>query len=138
MTSDEIQRTIDRGKKLGADGDEEAAKRLPLWEIAYQLAVMNERNASGDQQAVDAMLKKVGLGSPVGADSDKAVRGSDERSNRNNLDRWNMPDWVCKCGYANRAIRSKCRNFACGLPRPADERTTRPDPQAANIQTQEL
>jgi hypothetical protein len=133
MTSDEIQRTIQRGIKLGTEGDEEAAKRLPLWEIAYQLAVMNERNASGDQQAVDEMLKKVGLGSPVRAASETEVRGDGE--NKSDLDRWTMPDWICKCGYRNNAIRSRCRNFYCRSPRPADERTTPPNPQTSSIQS---
>ena len=32
-----------------------------LAEIAYQLAVLNERNAAGDTEAVNAMLGKVGL-----------------------------------------------------------------------------
>jgi hypothetical protein len=133
MTSDEIQRTIQRGIKLGTEGDQEAAKRLPLWEIAYQLAVMNERNASGDQQAVDEMLKKVGLGSPVRAASETEVRGDGE--NKSDLDRWTMPDWICKCGYRNNAIRSRCRNFYCRSPRPADERTTPPNPQTSSIQS---
>lgn len=27
---------------------------------------------------------------------------------------WNDPDWICpKCEWVNRAIRNRCRNFAC-------------------------
>jgi len=134
MTSDEIKKS---------EGLNPEYWWIWLQECAYQLAVMNERNASGDQEAVDEMLKKVGLGSQVGAGSDTEVRGdqpsdkTERGDDERELDRWNMPDWVCKCGYTNRAIRSKCRNFTCGLPRPADERTTHPNPQAASIQTQE-
>jgi hypothetical protein len=121
MTSDELRRVITGEVLCPVD---------PLWEIAYQLAVMNERNASGDEQAVDAMLKKVGLGSKVGAGSETEVRGKDKPD----LD---MPDWICQCGYTNLAVRSKCRNFICGLPRPADRRTTPPNPQTSSIQTKE-
>ena len=65
MTSDEIKNE----NKLDS-------QYFWIWlkECAYQLAVMNERNASGDQRAVDEMLKKVGLGSTVPPGSDSALR----------------------------------------------------------------
>lgn len=29
---------------------------------------------------------------------------------------WKDPDWNCpQCGFVNRAIRSRCRNFQCGF-----------------------
>ncbi len=69
MTSNEIQ-----GLTPGTE------ENRWLREIAYQLAVMNERNAKKD--ADDAAWYKargiplpMRLGSPVGADSDNTVRG---------------------------------------------------------------
>ncbi len=44
-----------------------------LAEIAFQLAVLNERNAAGDTEAVNALLGKVGLPASVPS-------GSTERS----------------------------------------------------------
>jgi hypothetical protein len=30
-----------------------------------------------------------------------------------------IPDWECpRCRFINKAIRSRCRNFECGAPRP--------------------
>jgi hypothetical protein len=139
MTSDEIQShravySADSDPPCNGDSTDLAYSQVCwLKELAYQLAVMNERNASGDQQAVDEMLKKVGLGSPVRAASETEVRGDGE--NKSDLDRWTMPDWICKCGYRNNAIRSRCRNFYCRSPRPADERTTPPNPQTSSIQS---
>lgn len=31
---------------------------------------------------------------------------------------WHDPDWWCECGFRNKAIRKRCRNFDCGKPRP--------------------
>lgn len=28
---------------------------------------------------------------------------------------WKDPDWTCpRCGWVNKAIRERCRNFQCG------------------------
>jgi hypothetical protein len=105
-----------------------------LAEIAYQLAVMNERNASGDQQAVDAMLKKVGLGSTVPPDSESALRGD-------NL--WHALSWaLIQIRNHNSSARYVTDDAALHeaealLNRTADERTTPPNPQTSSIQTQE-
>ena len=46
MTSTEIRKKIDKLRTLTTrDARFRPATWLPLWEIAYQLAVMNERNA---------------------------------------------------------------------------------------------
>src|SRR5579872_5082450 len=44
MTSDEIKRQCDQSMKFAAQGTSDALRDAPLWEIAYQLAVFNERN----------------------------------------------------------------------------------------------
>jgi hypothetical protein len=43
MTSEEIKQTKKRAHRLAEQGDESANNRIPLWEIAFQLAVLNER-----------------------------------------------------------------------------------------------
>lgn len=65
MTSDEIRSAVSTNAIDTTD-------RMALWEIAYQLAIMNKRNASGDEEAVQKMLNKVSLGSP---DHDKRASG---------------------------------------------------------------
>lgn len=52
-----------------------------LREIAYQLAVLNERNAERDDEGVRQILKKVGLGSPAveGQDAKRAETGEGEK-----------------------------------------------------------
>jgi hypothetical protein len=74
VTSQEITAHVERWHLINQAGAN------PQWEIAYQLAVMNERNASGDEEGIQRMLKKVGLGSPVNTESHPEVRGSDSPS----------------------------------------------------------
>jgi len=55
MTSEEIRKRIDKY-------DHETAHDTDaLWEIALQLAVLNERNAERDDEGVRRILNKVGL-----------------------------------------------------------------------------
>ncbi len=78
MTSDEIQNIL--AKPLWKNIDS-ARHELWLAEIAYQLAVMNERHAEreAEKRYVEGFEngEKLAqrLGSPVGADSDKTLRG---------------------------------------------------------------
>jgi hypothetical protein len=64
MTSDEIQKRV-----------QIAGERMPLWEIAYQLAVMNERNECPSCAHEDDQV----LGSTVPPDSESALRWTVEQ-----------------------------------------------------------
>jgi hypothetical protein len=85
MTSDEIQQVLANLRELGK-GNPAVGNILPLWEIAYQLAVMNERKsekgvyAKGVADGQKALMMAQSLGSPVGEDSDKTVRDGGELS----------------------------------------------------------
>lgn len=61
MTSKEIitfyNRAIEKSSR-----DLAFERDLPLWEIALQLAERNERDAAADNEAVNRMLRRVGLG----------------------------------------------------------------------------
>ena len=71
MTSQEIRATYSRAYQLAKEhGDEEANKRLPLWEIAYQLAVMNELEREFMER-----VKPESLADPIRQGSETEVRG---------------------------------------------------------------
>jgi hypothetical protein len=125
MTSDDIQKAPEDWNY------NDSALILACWlkEIAYQLAVMNERNASADQQAVDAMLKKVGLGSKVGAGSETEVRGG----------RGGGPYVEEILAHQRRQRQLEGQLEAANqhvkiLQEQLDERTTPPNPQTSSIQ----
>jgi hypothetical protein len=105
MTSDEIQShravySADQDPPCNGDTTDLAYSQICwLKEIAYQLAVMNEREDQQDRQLIEHQraiedLIHERLGSNVGAGSETEVRGEDRLP-----DRWLMPDWLCKCGY---------------------------------------
>jgi hypothetical protein len=80
MTSDEINVQLEslrsECKRALTLGNKDLARQylseVPLWEIAYQLAVMNERN---DVPKLKYNPFGESLGSPIGADSDSPLRG---------------------------------------------------------------
>jgi hypothetical protein len=154
MTSDEMEEVIHefrcRIEKLEQiiQGPVLANTRKPAYRSGSWLCrVCNSYNSgNGESESrcwycKNARADNQSLAGAVGAGSDTEVRGdivlaeSEAALQSHNVDRWNMPDWVCKCGHSNRAIRSKCRIIACGLPRPSDERTTPPNPQTSSIQS---
>jgi hypothetical protein len=128
MTSDEIQHYIATKSPI--------VETRPLWEIAYQLAVMNEQRS----KQMDRILEQgdtiqesfQALGSPVGADSDKTVRRGIEGFEPPPAGIFNSHRFVKVrgnrfCGHCGAGEHHAIHT--------ADERTTRPDPQAASIQT---
>ncbi len=137
MTSDEIQNIL--AKPLWKNIDS-ARHELWLAEIAYQLAVMNERHAEREAEKRYVQGFENGeklaqrLGSPVGADSDKPVRGDQSTVDSDRL------DWIASnsgsFGYDRilgmfRIAGGRGPTLRCaiddGMRKTADERTTRPE-----------
>jgi hypothetical protein len=139
MTSDEIKNATNLDSQY-----------FWLWlkEIAYQLAVSNERNAKKDQQeeldifAQDTerrLMKNMSVASPVGTDSSTEVRGEICREGWHRFNEFRAtkpyelpPDyWRClNCGWTRAEIQA--------VQPSANTRTTRSDPQTAAVQPQKV
>jgi hypothetical protein len=141
MTSDEIQnceRTLGQGIDL-------AAALEWLQEIAYQLAKQTEQQTESVRLLARSveLTEKNSLGSPVGADSDKSLRGECDRKFRTMLANALRPiltEQSKTAGFSDWLADAIEQQFILidrdYIDRDADERTTRPDPQAAAIQPQ--
>jgi hypothetical protein len=131
MTSDEIKAQVSDYDPDTTGG----ASAIWLKEIAYQLAVLNERELRVTEtlalrmNAIEMHLKR--LGSPVGADSDKTAHGG--------IDGFEPPPVGIFNSHRFVKVRGNrfCGHCGAGEHHATHERTTRTDPQTASIQDKE-
>jgi len=127
MTSEEI-RERNEGKWIG--------ENKALWEIAYQLAVMNERN---DVPKLKHNPFGEALGSTVDAGSETEVRGDCGEQLRTMLANTLRPILTrasVHAGFSDWLASAIEQEFIL-TERVSNERTTPPNPQTSSIQTKE-
>jgi len=115
MTSEEIKKLSEDREKLAEEGKTLHPTTFPLWEVAYQLAKQTEQQG----EMIQLLKLQVSRINPQPlADPQPGKRDAEaERGKWDTEERWQQKDWNCAaCGYANKPIRSKCRN--CQAPNP--------------------
>jgi len=110
MTSDEIKKAIEAEPAYGCY---QHPMIFPTWEIAYQLAVMNEREKKLNINALELnrFRENHGLASPVRQVSETEVRSGDPEP-------WTCP--TCHCLYFDGPPRSETEVQHCSAAAPPE------------------